>query len=222
MIFAMIGLFLPRKIFRIFTWLWAYLTNLALRIIFPITFEVRGMENIPKDESYIVAMKHQSSWETISFWSLIDKSAVYVFKAELDKIPLWKILSRKSGCIAVNRGGYSKSLKQLLSDLKRPIDEKQPIVIFPEGTRVKVGKEGKYQRGLLAIAKNYPNLKILPVALNSGCYWSAKSFPNKTGKIIVDIGNALTYKYDDNLIESLKHDIEARTRLLESEALKKQ
>ena len=55
------------------------------------------------------------------------------------------------------------------------------MVIFPEGTRIAVGKRGKYQLGgaWLAVQTGAP---VLPVAHNAGMLWPRNSFLKYPGQ----------------------------------------
>jgi 1-acyl-sn-glycerol-3-phosphate acyltransferase len=57
--------------------------------------------------------------------------------------------------------------------------------MFPEGTRVAPGRRRAYQPGIAAL---YLQLErpVVPVALNSGMYWSRRSFLKRPGRIVVE------------------------------------
>jgi len=59
-------------------------------------------------------------------------------------------------------------------------------VIFPEGTRGPVGGRLPYQPGVSAL---YSQLQVplVPVALNSGLFWSRNAFTKRPGRIVVEI-----------------------------------
>src|SRR3954447_21931840 len=52
------------------------------RTILGLDYEVRGLENLPKQGSFILAAKHQSAWETMKLHLLINDPAV-ILKREL-------------------------------------------------------------------------------------------------------------------------------------------
>ncbi|MEM6683553.1 MAG: 1-acyl-sn-glycerol-3-phosphate acyltransferase, partial [Pseudomonadota bacterium] len=56
------------------------------------------------------------------------------------------------------------------------------MVIFPEGTRVAVGKTGAYQSGIAALYRHL-ELPVTPLALNSGLTWGRKAFVKYPGMI---------------------------------------
>ena len=50
--------------------LWAVVSLMLLRMTVGLTHEVRGRDNLPKGP-VIVALKHQSAWDTIALWVLL-------------------------------------------------------------------------------------------------------------------------------------------------------
>ena len=44
---------------------WAYGNRILLRIFVGIKVQIKGLENLPKENGYIVASKHQSAMETV-------------------------------------------------------------------------------------------------------------------------------------------------------------
>lgn len=151
-----------------------------LKITCGITYEIRG--KLPKG-NYIIASKHQSAWETIVFLFLL-KRPVYILKKELlYTAPIISFYLMKLKFIAVNRAGGASSLRKMAKNSVKMVNNGKKVIIFPEGTRVNVGLHKKFQPGILAIYKN--GIDVLPVALNSGVYWSKNSFIKKPGKIII-------------------------------------
>src|SRR4051812_8413310 len=66
---------------------WAIGSLWLLRVLCGITYETKGVENLPQG-SFIIASKHQSAWDTIIFWALLDRPA-YVLKQELLYFPVF-------------------------------------------------------------------------------------------------------------------------------------
>jgi 1-acyl-sn-glycerol-3-phosphate acyltransferase len=165
---------------------WAQLSLWVLEKMCGIKYEIRGLENLPKENGFIVACKHQSMWETIVM-HLIFNRPVYSWKKELLKIPFYGWFLRVMSGITIDRKGGAKALKTLLADAKRHLEQKQNIILFPQGTRTPVGastKDYPYQIGIVAI---YHHLQapVVPAALNSGIYWSKKG-TKKSGVIILE------------------------------------
>jgi len=128
----------------------------------------------------IVAIKHQSAFETFLTLYLFDRPAV-VMKAELRRIPIWGYVSYRQGSIFVERGKGGAALKTMLRQAKERVAGGRPVVMFPEGTRVPVGETPELKAGLFAL---YSALKlpVVPVSLNSGLVWG-KSAGRQPGTV---------------------------------------
>jgi 1-acyl-sn-glycerol-3-phosphate acyltransferase len=166
---ALIGVYL-----RTLAWLERHLIGL--------TFRVEGAEHLPAG-AFIVAAKHQSTWETMKLHLLLDDPAV-VLKRELMMIPFWGWLARKARMIAVDRGGGSRVVASMIEGARAVAAEGRPIVIFPQGTRVAPGAFRPYRIGVAALYEAL-SLPIVPMALNSGVFWPRRSFLKRPGTITV-------------------------------------
>ena len=100
-------------------------------------FEVRGKEYLPQGQSYIVAAKHQSAYETLKLHHLFGDPTI-VLKRELLSLPLFGKFLKKLDVIPINRKNKEEAINSILEGAKRMKDQKRPIVIFPQGTRVGV------------------------------------------------------------------------------------
>lgn len=165
---------------------WSKLTLFALKKICNIDYEVRGLENLPKEGGFIVACKHQSAWETVVMNMIFDRPA-YAYKKELLKIPFYGWFLGKMSGISVDRKGGASSMKNLIKQSKDYLNRGQKIIIFPQGTRVPVGKltsEYPYQPGIKALYSHL-DFPIVPAVLNSGKYWSKSKINKLSGKIVL-------------------------------------
>jgi 1-acyl-sn-glycerol-3-phosphate acyltransferase len=147
-------------------------------------WEVRGRENLPQGAA-LIAMKHQSAWDTLAAPVLFAMPAV-VIKRELGWIPFYGWFAMKAGSIALNRGGGAAALRRMMGDAARAAALGRPIVIFPEGTRAAIGARPDYQPGVYALYRHL-GLPLVPVAVNSGLYWSRREFEKRPGRIVVEI-----------------------------------
>jgi 1-acyl-sn-glycerol-3-phosphate acyltransferase len=165
---------------------WAVVGIWVLKKLCKIDFEVRGLKNLPK-EACIVACKHQSMWETI-IMHLVLKRPVYAFKKELLKIPFYGWFLRIMSGISVDRNGGMSSLKDLIKQAKKYLEQNQSVIIFPQGTRVPISgsvEKYPYQAGIAALYLSC-GVKVVPAALNSGLFWPKSALSKKPGKIILE------------------------------------
>jgi 1-acyl-sn-glycerol-3-phosphate acyltransferase len=154
-----------------------------LKLIVGTTFEVRGREKLPKG-ACLVASKHQSAWETFALIPLFRDPAL-LMKRELFWIPFHGWFSRKFEMIPVDRDKGPAALRRMLREAKSRIADGREIIIFPEGTRRAPGAPPDYKTGVILL---YAALGVpcVPVALNSGVFWSRRSLTRRPGTIVVE------------------------------------
>lgn len=158
------------------------------KLILGLDFRVEGMENLPKEGSYILAMKHQSTYETFKAFMIFGYVAI-IMKRELSWIPFWGWYALKTRMIFVDRGAGANAVHSMIANAKHVIDEGRPILIYPQGTRVAVDAtvaEKPYKQGSIKLYKAY-DIPIVPVAMNSGKFWPKGSFIKKGGIVTFKI-----------------------------------
>lgn len=205
-------LFFPRKYTALLINLWSKILLSFFRAFDGLDWKIIGEENIPKGP-FILASKHQSIWDTIFFTAYFNDAAM-VLKKILIYIPAYGWHALKAKMIWVDRNAKGKALKHLLRMAKECSSNNRPIVIFPEGTRVKVGEESDYKSGCFALYK-YLNIPCIPVALNSGLFWQTKGYEKKKGVIQVEFLEGIKpglKKHDFQIL--LKSKIESATNKL--------
>ena len=205
-------LFFPRKYTALLINLWSKILLRFFRAFDGLDWKIIGEENIPKGP-FILASKHQSIWDTIFFTAYFNDAAM-VLKKILVYIPAYGWHALKAKMIWVDRNAKGKALKHLLRMAKECSSNNRPIVIFPEGTRVKVGEKSEYKSGCFAIYK-YLNIPCIPVALNSGLFWQTKGYEKKKGVIQVEFLEGIKpglKKHDFQIL--LKNKIESATNKL--------
>lgn len=178
--------------------------------------ELRGREHLPKGPS-IIAMKHQSAWDTFAVAVIFDDPAI-VLKQELMWIPFYGWYLWKAGMIAIDRKAGAPALRKLVAAAKRAASLGRPIVIFPEGTRTAPGTHRPYQPGVAALYRQL-DLPLVPVAVNSGVFWGRRSFLKKPGRIVVEILPPIPPGGERRqVMQELEQRIEAATSRLVAEA----
>ncbi len=160
---------------------WCGLQRIALRVICGIKTEFRGMEHLPQG-ACIIAMKHQSTYDTLAPFLFI-RDPAYVLKKELLRAPIFGIYASRVG-IPIDRQGRARALKAMMAAAKEVAAKGRQIVIFPEGTRQDVDAEANLKPGAFAMYRDLETTCV-PVALNTGLCW--KSFWRKPGHIIFEV-----------------------------------
>lgn len=116
--------------------------------------------------------------------------ANFILKQELMWIPFFGWALYFMNPIAIRRSKPSQAIRSVLKQGAQRLKAGNRVVIYPEGTRTKDGKLGKFKTGgaALAISSQVP---VLPVAHNSGKHWQNASFLMTPGTIHMQIGPAI-------------------------------
>ncbi len=157
------------------------------RNIIGLDYEIRGAEHLPKDGSYIVAAKHQSAYETMKLHRLFNDPAI-ILKRELVRIPIWGWFLANLDMIAINRSNREEAMASIVAGAQRMKDQGRPIVIFPQGTRVRIHAttaDKPYKGGIIKMY-NAIDLPIIPLAMNSGIFWGRNSFLKRPGTVVFE------------------------------------
>lgn len=208
-------MWMPRNGLIAFQRIWSHGVLVILRLIMNIRLEIKGKENIPVGGA-IIAMKHQSSFDTFVMHTVV-KHPAFVMKKELLKIPLYGSFCLKTGMIPVDRDGGLKALKVLIQQASDAINEGRQIIIFPEGSRIIPGEKAEYQSGIYGIYR-FAKKPVVPVALNSGLYWPKKGHLVPGSVITFDFLDIIDPdKTKDDFMDILESKIEqASSKLIEN------
>jgi len=193
--------------------IWTDGVILALRIA-GIRVEFRGFDRLP-EAPYILASKHQSALDTLIFHKMVDNPAA-VLKRELTWIPLYGWYVRRVGTIEIDRKGRDKAIRHMFRKATRLRDAGRVFLIFPEGTRTAPGVRKPYLPGVAGLYRQL-RIPVVPVALNSGCFWPRRTFRRFPGTVVIEALPAIEPGLDRKaFMDRLSTDIEtASDRLLD-------
>jgi len=210
----------PRRWVMRFGRCWARSVLALLRTIIGLDGEIRGLEHIPSGPS-IIAMKHQSAWDTLILPVILDDFAV-VLKRELLFVPFYGWYAARAGSIAIDRRGGAGALRHMVAASREAVAVGRPIVIFPEGTRTAPGQRLAYQPGVAALYQALA-VPVVPAAVNSGLFWGRRSFVKRPGLITLAFLEPIPPGLPRRqLMNELEARIEAATSALEREAANSQ
>ena len=142
----------PRRTAMRFGRFWAQTVLALLKLIVGLDGEIRGRDNIPPG-GCLIAMKHQSAWDTLILPPLLGDPAV-VIKRELQWVPIYGWYATRAGSIFIDRKGGPGALRGMVAAAKRAVAAGRPVVIFPQGTRTAPGlpvDAAPYQAGVAAL-----------------------------------------------------------------------
>jgi len=170
-------------------WLSVHLLGVRMRI-----------EGTLPDGPCLIAVKHESMYETIQMLRIAD-TPVVVLKHELADMPLFGWMTRRYGVIPVDREAGPKALRTMLTAAKQAIADRRPVAIFPEGTRVPPGERPPLRSGFAGLYRVL-GLPVVPIAMDSGRLW---------GRGLMKRPGLVTFQVQDIIPAGLPRDeIEAR------------
>ena len=180
------SLILPQRLVIFGGKIMGYWSAFCLRFFLSTKIIIKGKENIITNDKFFIACSHQSMFETF-FLQTIFNSPIFILKKELLFIPIFGWYLKKIGSISIKRNKVTKDNLGFFDDIKKIMNKTQrPLIIFPQGTRVRPDERPPFKKGA---ARIYEELKIScqPVAINSGYVWPKKGFKFSNKEIIISI-----------------------------------
>jgi 1-acyl-sn-glycerol-3-phosphate acyltransferase len=151
---------------------------------------------------YLIAVKHQSMFETLEMVRLTNLPVI-VMKKELADIPLFGFMTRRYGVIPVERSAGAKALRAMVAAGKEAVASGRPVMIFPEGTRVPPGEAPPLRPGFAGLYRAL-GLPVVPVAVDSGLLWG-RGFVKRSGIVTFKVGEAVPPDLKREEIEARVH-----------------
>jgi 1-acyl-sn-glycerol-3-phosphate acyltransferase len=202
---------------------WLRVAIWGARVICGVRYRVQGLERVPSaadgQASVLLASKHQSTWETFAYPTVMPHPLAYVFKRELLWVPFFGWAMGRMDMIHIDRSKRSEAWNKVAAQGRRIMGQGGWVIMFPEGTRSARGQQGVYKTGAarLAIATGTP---IVPIAVSSAKCWPRKSFLLRPGVIEIHIGAPIPVagRQPEELMAEVERWIEAEMRRLDPAA----
>lgn len=106
------------------------LVAVLCRLLFRLTVE--GQENLPASGAYVVAPVHRSNLDTLYVAGISRRRLRFMGKDSLWKNPVTSFVFSALGGFPVHRGSADR---EALRRCMEVVQEGEPLVLFPEGTR---------------------------------------------------------------------------------------
>jgi 1-acyl-sn-glycerol-3-phosphate acyltransferase len=201
---------------------WLRVAMWGCRVFCGVRRRFHGLDNLPpadRQAPVILLSKHQSTWETFTYPTVMSHPLAYVFKRELLMIPFFGWAMGRLDMIHIDRSRRTEAFNRVVEQGRRILAHGSWIIMFPEGTRTPRGSQGTYKTGgtRLAIATGAP---VVPIAVTSARCWPRKTFLLRPGTIDVSVGKPIPVqgREADELMREVEAWIEGEMRRLDAQA----
>lgn len=160
-----------------------------------------GRENVPQEGAYIMCANHMSNWDAPILVSCTKRKMHVMAKQELFKNKLTGWFWKQCCVFPVKRGKMDlESMKHALKVLKN----EEILMIFPEGTRKGMEKNGRAQNGAAFMALR-TGVPVIPVKIEGDMK------PFHTVKLIygkpIDFSKYKASKPEKEILEKVSKEI---------------
>ncbi len=175
--------------------------------------ELVGLDNLPRDHHAILISNHQSWCDIFAYSGFLPIPFKWIAKRELFRIPLVGPAMKAAGYIPIDRDNRERAFETIegtSSELKN-----ESIIIFPEGTRTRTGKLGRFKHGVVYLALQSRAPFVPMTIFNSYDRIPPGSMGVSPGTIRIEISPEVsTLDLDKNalirLVDSIRSDMLAR------------
>jgi len=196
--------------------IWAKGVLALMRGVAGIRTEFRGVENLPKSGPYILASKHQSEADGIAMLALVGDLAFVAMK-EVAKYPFVGPILKKLEMVLVDTDGGARERSTLAEGGRAAAGDGRAILIYPEGTLMKVGDRGRYRAGVYHLAADL-GIPVIPVATDIGRCWDRRQPLKRAGTGVFAFLPAIKAGADKrDFMATLEETIEAESARLANE-----
>jgi 1-acyl-sn-glycerol-3-phosphate acyltransferase len=172
----------PEAAVRLATRVWARGVLFGLRYTIGLNYLEQGRQP-PTGRPHLIVSNHQSMWETLAFL-LIFPDVTVIAKHELLRIPVFGWYLKHSPMIIIDRESGPNALRRMIEQSQKMSTMGRSVLVFPEGTRMPTTEPVRFRRGVELLYARL-GLPVLPIAVNSGLYWSPFQRYKLPGTIIV-------------------------------------
>ena len=99
-----------------------------------------GVEKLPTDPGYLLVGNHQGLFDVVAIVATHDAPLGAVYKKELEGLPFIKQIAACTKSFAMDRDDVRQSLT-VIQNVTKELQDKRSYLIFPEGTRSKMGNK---------------------------------------------------------------------------------
>src|SRR5207248_6209791 len=97
----------------------------------------------------------------------------------------------------------AKALRALVEEGKKAVASGRAVLIYPEGTRVRVGQKPQLKPGFTALYRAL-GLPVVPVAVDSGRLWG-RGLVHRSGAVTLKVGKTIPVGLKREEVEARVH-----------------
>ncbi len=124
---------------------WLRIAMWGARVICGVRPEVTGLAHLPRAgtrEAVLLAPKHQSTWETFFFPTLMPHPLAYVFKRELLMIPFFGWAMGRLDMIHIDRSRRTEAWSKVAEQGRRLFGQGVWVIMFPRARARRAATRG--------------------------------------------------------------------------------
>jgi len=129
-----------------------------------VDLQVTGLENIPQENGFMLYSNHQGMFDVLAIAATCDNPIGAVLKKELYNVPLLHQIAVCPKSFAMDREHVRQSLT-VIQGVTEEVKKGRNYLIFPEGTRSKLGNEMLEFHGGSFRCATKSKCPIVPIAL---------------------------------------------------------
>ena len=171
-----------------------HIVSRAFRVIIFISgakIDVKGYENIPKDQAVLYVGNHRSYFDIVINYAFLPPLVGFISKKEIKKVPILAQWMERMNCLFLDRENVKEGLKTIIAGTEQ-IKDGISVFVFPEGTRANRDEDMiDFKEGSLKMAEK-SGCPIIPVAINNTSAIFEDQFPRvKKAHVIIEYGNQI-------------------------------
>lgn len=152
--------------------------------------DVKGLEKIEKDKTYVFVGDHRSYFDIVIAYSLLPCKTGFIAKKEMMKIPFLSWWMYFVNCLFLDRDNIKEGLKTILAAIAKA-KEGISIFIFPEGTRSHTDELLPFHDGSFKVAQK-SGCPVVPVAfVNTASIYEKHRPWIKAANVVIEFGNPI-------------------------------
>jgi 1-acyl-sn-glycerol-3-phosphate acyltransferase len=194
------GKYFATKLYEFFGWV-------GLKFV-GINLIVEGAEKIDDNKSYVVVSNHPSTLDIFTHITALPVSIRFLTKSELFRIPIFGRVLKVLGLPRIDRENASANFDKINYSIERVLENKNSIMVFPEGKRSNQKDLLPFKKGAAYISKDF-NLPIIPVVSHNAHNLMVKGKVwLKSGDVQIEILDPI-YNVNDYTVEELTSKLES-------------